>query len=137
MGNVRKRLEALERAASGPADFSDWPLEEQMDDAAHMLLFYWRFHGDGGVRYPATDRELGLLGMVFGVDAPRPIRLEDLPEEVGKVFKRMDPKEQPRRDAWLYQDRHRAKQAREREAWHEEHGWDEPTPRHLRWWDGP
>jgi hypothetical protein len=118
------------------------------------------------VRYPATDRELHLLGLLcaarglgedggehrfpsglavrlvrdgehFLVDTPRQIRGEDLPEWTREFFERMDPDRQPKRDAWLHGDRHRAKKERERAVWHEEHGWEKPTPEHLVTWVTP
>jgi hypothetical protein len=65
--SVGKRLDALEERTFGAdpfRDFPDWDLSDQLDCAAYTLQFYMRFHGDGRVRYPATDREAHMLGLL-------------------------------------------------------------------------
>lgn len=144
--SVGKRLDALEERTFGAdpfRDFPDWDLSDQLDCAAYTLQFYMRFHGDGRVRYPATDREAHMLGLLcaflelpegvgehpfpsgvsvawrddnkggHSASATRWIRLEDLPEWVRGYVERMDPAKQFERDRWLYADRHRAREHRE------------------------
>lgn len=168
MSGLGRRLRKLEEAAGPERGFPDWPIEDQLEGVADTLDFYARFHADGRARYPATDREIDLLGILcalredplgeeggehrfpsglvvaliresdaFSWEAPRPVRLEDLPEDVRRLFVRMAPERQPEREAFLYEDRHRSKKDRERIRWHEEHGWDEPTPERLRTWEVP
>lgn len=52
-----------------------------------------------------------------------------------EYWERMDLAEQPERERWLYENRkvsaENARLARESLSWHEEHGWDKATPRHL------
>lgn len=169
---IHRRLEGLEERIFGAdpfRDFPDWSLEDQLEDVLDTLAWQRRFHGNGNVRYPATDRELHLLGFLcahwklleeggehrfpsgtlvawqyhvedeaWSVNATGYVGLEDLPGGVREHFERMDPKKHPERDGWLYGDRLRAKRDRERIAWHDEHGWDKPTPEHPRryWEDG-
>ncbi len=169
MRDVKRRVARLEERHDAPAllgGFPDWPVEDQLESVADLLIWYRRFHSDHAVRYQGTDREIHLLGVVcaaralaeggthtfpsgltvtptpdpddadlFRVEAPRSIRLEDLPQEISAYFERMDPEKQPKREQFLYGDRHRSKKARERTRWHEEHGWDKPTPEHLRYWE--
>ena len=64
---IRKRLEELEERTFGAdpfRDFPDWDLVDQLESVADTLHFFRRFHRDGRVRYPATDRELHLLGLL-------------------------------------------------------------------------
>jgi hypothetical protein len=157
--SIHKRLERLETIAGdpAPAQFPDWPLDDQLEDVADQLHLFMRFHSRDPVRYCATDRELHLLGILcagrdlgpdggeytfpsgltvrlipeegtegerFLIDTPRHIRAEDLPDWTREHFERMDPKDQARRDSWLYENRHYLKKSRElakeREAWRRE-----------------
>jgi hypothetical protein len=45
-------------------DFPDWDLVDQLEQVAFTLRWYRQFHADGGVRYPATDREIHLLALL-------------------------------------------------------------------------
>ncbi len=132
MSNIRRRLEALE-GPTNSHKFAGWPVEEQVKDAVYMLQFYQRFHANDPVRYAATDRELTMLAIAhaseelqgegevglphsgttirylrdgedtFSIDVDGVVAVEDLPEGVREYFKRMNPKEQPARDQWLYE----------------------------------
>ncbi len=116
-------------------DFPDWPVEEQLAAVADQWDFFRSFHADGRVRYSGTDREIHLLGLLcaahalgedggehafpsglvvtiapegggaFGAHAPRPVRLEDLPEWASKHFERMSPDKQAERERWLFENR--------------------------------
>jgi hypothetical protein len=118
----------------------DWPLEDQIEAVLDAL----RLHRIAGTKQLATDRQIHLMGLAcvadalgeeggehaffsglivaltpdadggFRVDAPRLIRVEDLPEGVREHFERMDPAEQPERERWLYEHRHASNQHRER-----------------------
>ncbi len=55
--DLSRRLEALEERVA-PEDFPDWPLEEQAEDMLEKLLV----HTCTRTVYPATDRELNVLG---------------------------------------------------------------------------
>ncbi len=159
------RLEEHHDAPALLGEFRDWHIEDQLESVADKLIWYRRFHSDHTVRYLATDRELFLLAVLCAAHAlgeeggehvfpsglavtltpdedgalragaPRLIGVEGLPEGVREYFERMDPKKQPKRERFLYGDRHRSKKARERSDWHERHGWDKPTPEHLRYWE--
>jgi hypothetical protein len=65
---IRRRLEALEEQTFGSSDpypdFPDWDLVDQLEQVAFTLRWYRQFHVDGGVRYPATDREIYLLALL-------------------------------------------------------------------------
>jgi hypothetical protein len=162
----RRRLEALEEHTFGAdplRDFSDWDLVDQLEQVAFVLNWYRRFHADGRVRYPATDREIHLLGLLcalwelggpppepgehrfegtdlavvwcdngdgsFNASTSRPVRLEDLPEDVRVHFERMDPARQPERERFLYGDRYHAKSDRERFHHQERYGREEERRR--------
>ncbi len=122
---------AAPEGASLLETFPDWPVEEQLAAVADQWDFFRHFHADGSVRYQATDREIHLLGLLcavhavgedggehrfpsglvvtiapeggdaFGAHAPRPVRLEDLPEWASKHFERMGPDRQAERDRRL------------------------------------
>ena len=130
---MERRLGRLEEIERPEQQFPDWLMEDQLESVADKLVFYRRFHGDGRVRYPATDRELHLLGLLCAreqqpggvgehrfpsgavvswrdngdgtpsVSTSGYVRLEDLPEGVREYFKRMDPAEQPEREKRLYE----------------------------------
>lgn len=132
MSNIRRRLEALE-GPTNSHKFHGWPVEEQVKNAVYMLQFYRRFHANDPVRYAATDRELTMLAIAhaseelqgegeyrlphsgtairflrdgedtFSIDVDGVVAVEDLPEGVREHFKRMNPKEQPPRNQWLYE----------------------------------
>ena len=60
-----RRLEAEEPALSAPAEFPDWSLDDQLAGVANTLRFRVGSHSNAkGVRYPATDREIHLLGLL-------------------------------------------------------------------------
>lgn len=64
---IHKRLEALEERTFGAdpfRDFPDWSVDDQLEDVEDTLRWFRGFHGDGLARYPATDRELHLLGLL-------------------------------------------------------------------------
>jgi len=117
-----------------------YPLTEREAHLLALLCAQWELGGpplqSGEYRFPSgltvawRDNSDG----TFAASASRWARLEDLPDDVRRHFKRMDPLEQPQRERFLYRNRHRAKKARERVRWHDENGWDEPTPRELRYW---
>ena len=134
-GNLGRRLGALEgRLAPAPEDLPDWPLDDQFAAVADALDFYARFHPNEPLRYSATHRELHPLGLLcamlglgedggecafpsglrvrlvragerFEADVPRRIRAEDLPDWALEHFERMEPAGQPKRDAWLSENR--------------------------------
>jgi hypothetical protein len=56
----------------------------------------------------------------FLIDAPRHIRADDLPEWTREHVERIDPKDQDRRDRWLYEMRHYFKRDREERPKREE-----------------
>ena len=122
-----RRLEAANEETT-PVYWSreEWCVQEQLEEVAYMLSFYMKFHADGGVRYSATDREMALFELLC--------EAWKLDESTQRLFERMHPDQQPDRERWLFEDRHRAKKDRERVAWHQEHGWEKPTPDHLRTW---
>lgn len=164
MGNVRRRLARLEEAAT-PQEFSGWPFEDQMEELGQRIRSYRRFHESWKNRQAVTDREIHLLGLLssfselsggvgeyrfpsgvvvswadngdgtHAVSATGYIRFEDLPETVRAYVYRMDPTEQPKRDQWLYGNRHFMKKDCARVRWHEEYGWDKRAPAHLRYWE--
>ncbi len=139
-----------------------WWVCVRLENALDKLRHYQRHHSDGRVRYPATDREIHLLGLLCAlwelggtgehsypsgvvvtwgeaddeglqtVGASGYVSLEDLPEDVRRYFERMEPAKQPDRERFLYEVRHHAKAERKRMAWHREHGFDQPTPERLR-----
>lgn len=144
MGNLRRRLEKLEEGARPERRLADWPLEDQMEDVLSALQVHrWggtkqlatdrqirlmgilcamrELDGDSGeYRFPSgltvtlTPDENSDSGL--RVDAPRPIRVEDLPEDVGRYFERMDPADQPERERWLHETWRRRKEQREEAA---------------------
>lgn len=173
------RLEA--QFASEEESFPEWHFEDQATDILDKLLFFRTHHADGRVTYPATDREFGVLGALYAreqlpdgvgeyefpsgallrwvehedgtssVSRSGNVEVEDLPEYVGAVFKRMDPAEQPERDPWLYEHREWAKSERERmQRWREEQRRPEVAEKRLlglerylaelesagKWWQG-
>lgn len=100
MPSIGRRLERLKEQM--PAKWEEvpepWPLEDQLEDVLDYLAFHWSL----GPPAVCTDREINLLEAV-----------EDLPEEVRGHVKRMDPKRQPEREAWLYATWRERKQERE------------------------
>jgi hypothetical protein len=132
MRSLHRKLKALEEITS-PQGFPGWPVEEQVKDAVYMLKFYRRFHAADPIRYAATNRELTMLAIAhaneelqgegevrlphsgtvirylrdgedtFSIGVEGVVAVEDLPEGVREYFKRMNPKEQPARDQWLYE----------------------------------
>ena len=162
--SIKRRLERLEAEHTQTSlDFPDWDLTDQVEGVAETLYWYRYFHSNDAVRYPATDREIHILGLLcaawelgdeggehtfrsgltvrlirdggyFKIDAPSQIRADDLPDWTRELFERMEPEKQPKRDEWLYLHRHWAKKDCERMAWHDEHGWEKPTPEHLVTW---
>lgn len=136
--SIEDRLGKLE-ADSYPGEFPDWDMQDQSESVVDTLLWFKRFHAGGSVRYEATDREIHLIGLLCAareleqageyefpsalriklapngeVETPRLIRIEDLPGGVREYFNRLEPEKQPKRDLWLYQDRHRARESRKK-----------------------
>jgi len=65
---TRRRLDALEAAVDRRADsfreYPDWSLDDQLAAVESRLRFYAAFHSeDENIRYPATDREIHVLGI--------------------------------------------------------------------------
>jgi hypothetical protein len=120
--SINRRLERLEKDLGASEPSHEWPVEDQMD----MLLHTLRLHRLGRSVYQATDRELELLDALIH---------EGVPESRRELCTRMDPARQPERERWLRENWQEAKRDRElahkRRAWHAEHGWNKPTPRHL------
>ena len=122
MASIERRLKRLKEQmpAAWEAVPEPWPLEDQLEAVLDAL----QIHAWGRSVYQATDREIALLE-----------RVEDLPEEVRRLYERMDPARQPRREHQLYESWESNKRWRElsqkRLAWHREHGWDKPTPEYL------
>lgn len=165
MAGLKRRLERIEEAGlSAHWSYEEWPLEDQIAAVLDVVRSYIRFHSDDDIQFPATDRELHLVGILcargelgedggeytfptgltvrlipdgegFLIDAPRQIGIEDLPDWMHEHVRRMDPKDQPRREAESFANRKELKRLRElahaREAWHDEHGWNKGTPEHL------
>lgn len=105
---------------------------------AHALE---ELEGEGELTLPASGTTIHLRdddgeSVRVEVDGARAVVVEDLPPDVQQFIERMEPKKQEARDDWLYKDRHRAALDRERIRFHREHGYDVPTPEHLRWWEG-
>jgi hypothetical protein len=100
-----------------------WPLDDQFDD----VIQSWRIHRLGGSQQVATDRELTILEAL--IDA------EVLDESARDYFRRMDPAEQPEREAWLYGRREWRKADREAhrawDEWAKVHG-RYPMPEHVQ-----
>ena len=126
--SIRRRLEVLERSIQ-PQEFSDWPLEDQLENAYKSL----QVHRWGGTRQIATDRQIHCMGLLCAlwelpdgigehrfpsgavvtwfppdsddlqaVDVSGHIGLEDLPEGVREYWERMEPEKQPERERELY-----------------------------------
>ncbi len=117
-----KRVERLEKDLGASEPPHEWPVEDQMDRLLHTL----RGHSWGRSVYQATDRELELLDALIH---------EGLPEVWRELCTRMEPARQPERERWLRESWQEVKRDRElalqRLAWHAEHGWNKPTPKHL------
>ena len=79
-----------------------WPAEDQMEDVLDIL---WD-HRCGRYAYQATDRELRLMATACAAEeVTGDVRPEDLPEGVREYFERMDPREQPAGERYLYEKR--------------------------------
>ena len=117
-----KRVERLEKDLGTSEPPHEWPVEDQFDDLLHTL----RLHRLGRSVYQATDRELKLLDALIH---------EGIPESRRELCTRMEPARQLERERWLRENWQEAKHDRElalqRRAWHAEHGWNNPTPKHL------
>lgn len=135
---LRRRLQKLEGSAGPEEQLPDWPLEEQAQDVMDSL----EIHRMGGTKQLATDREINVLGILYaagelpggmgeyrfrsgvvvtltdnGSDTPSAslsgdVSLEDLPDEVGRHFERMDPDKQPERERWLHKTWRQRKERR-------------------------
>ena len=163
------RLEDLEARAVGAdpfRDFPDWSIEDQVEEVRDAL----RLHRIASTAQLATDRQIHLMGLLcareelpggegehrfpsgvvvswsnngdetWKVSASGYVSIEDLPEGVREHFKRMDPVEQPERERWLYADRHRAREHRERmRRWEAAGAFDPKGPGEGRsyWPDAP
>ncbi len=140
-GGLERRLEDLEAREGGNLEeFADWPIEDQLEQVLDAL----RMHRITDTAQLATDRQIHLMGLLCAreelpdgegeyrfpsglvvswtsyaddtcsASASGYVRVEDLPEGVREHFERMDPVKQPERERWLYGDRHRARESRER-----------------------
>jgi len=124
MGSLKRRLQQLEAQNPDPAELADfgdsWPLEDQLAQVADTLDLYIHFHSGDDIQYPATDRELHLLGLLC-VEKGLNEDAAQLPEWVWEHVKRMEPKDQAERDRWLCANRERPFVSwRERVRRHEE-----------------
>lgn len=103
MRGLGRRIERLEELADPvPQKRGPWPVEDQLEDVLDIL---WD-HRNGRYTYAATDRELRLMAsMCAGEEITGTVESEDLPEGVREYFDRMDPREQPARERYLYERR--------------------------------
>ena len=68
-----------------------WSVDEQLD----RVIAHWRVHCRGDTVQIATDRELALLDVLID-------HSKELPESARERFERMEPREQPAREARLF-----------------------------------
>ena len=119
---LRSWVRRLEKDSGTSEPPHEWPVEDQME----ALLYTLRLHCLGRSVYQATDRELELLDALIH---------EGIPESRRELCTKMEPARQPERERWLRENWQEAKHDRElahqRRAWHAEHGWNKPTPKHL------
>jgi hypothetical protein len=127
---IEDRLRRLEARAEGPPQkFPDWELSDQLAALGHRLQFRVRFaHFNPALRYPATDHELRLMGHIiehrneegFAPELYDPTKYPTrVPAPLEPYVERMAPEQQPQRDLSLYANRHRSREARERQRWEE------------------
>jgi len=132
VGGVEARLRKLERLRSVgtvPQVFRDWELADQLEGMAHRLEFRIRFaHFNPALRYPATDHELRLMGHIIehlNEEGFAPERFDPtkyparVPDPLEPYVERMEPERQPLRNRFLYENRHRSREYRERQRWEE------------------
>ena len=109
MGGLERRLKRLEQETlAAHQEHEDWPLADQIEDA----FCYLKIHAGFGSVAACTDRQLRCLGLLVASwenpDTPleelSPVPFEDFPEEVSEHVSRLDPRNQPERDAWLREE---------------------------------
>jgi hypothetical protein len=130
---LAKRLRKLEGSAA--QEFSDWPLEDQLQNITQKIYDVRFFHQGHNPehKYWCTDREIRLAMYIEEIveaeragTNPPPFDpacypVAKIPEIFAPYLRRWESgrigQRQSERDRWLYNNRHRSKADRERIAW--------------------